>query len=150
MDPFSQQSHGIQPNPWERPQYSSSHCSHCSPVTRGWQVQVPDTGSQSPTVPLGLHWQAVIYIRVKRLTILWTINEPHFPYKTGLDVMQSHPPRRTRFGQYQASSAALRWPGDGDCYIMHRMQSGDWPYSKVGRDSSKALSLRMHSKFYIL
>ena len=26
---------------------------------------------------------------------------------------------------------------------MHRMQSGDWPYSKVGRDSSKALSLRM-------
>ena len=27
--------------------------------------------------------------------------------KTGLDVMQSHPLRRTRFGQYQASSAAL-------------------------------------------
>ena len=25
---------------------------------------------------------------------------------------------------------------------MHRMQSGGWPYSKVGRDSSKALSLR--------
>ena len=33
-------------------------------------------------------------------------------------------------------------PGDGDCYIMHRMQSGGWPYSKVGWDSSKALSLR--------
>ena len=61
----------------------------------------------------------------------WTINEPHLPYKTGLDVMQSHPLRRTRFGQYQASSAALGWPGDGDCYnIMRRMQSGDWPYSK--------------------
>ena len=25
---------------------------------------------------------------------------------------------------------------------MHRMQSGGWPYSKVGRDSSKAPSLR--------
>ena len=24
---------------------------------------------------------------------------------------------------------------------MHRMQSGGWPYSKVGRDSSKAPSL---------
>ena len=72
----------------------------------------------------------------------WTINEPHLPYKTGLDVMQSHPLRRMRFGQYQASSAALGWPGDGDCYLMHRMQSGGWPYSKVGRDSSKAPSLR--------
>ena len=34
----------------------------------------------------------------------WAINEPHLPYKTGLDVMQSYPLRRTRFGQYQASS----------------------------------------------
>ena len=25
---------------------------------------------------------------------------------------------------------------------MHRMKSGGWPYSKVGRDSSKAPSLR--------
>ena len=25
---------------------------------------------------------------------------------------------------------------------MHRMQSGGWPYSKIGRDSSKAPSLR--------
>ena len=41
----------------------------------------------------------------------WTINEPHLPYKTGLDVMQSHPLHRTLFGQYQASSAALGWPG---------------------------------------
>ena len=61
----------------------------------------------------------------------WTINEPHLPYKTGLDVMQSHPLCRTRFSQYQASSAVLGWPGDGDCYnIMRRMQSGSWPYSK--------------------
>ena len=41
------------------------------------------------------------------------------------------------------TSAVLGCPGDGDCYIMHKMQSGGWPYSKVGRDSSKALSLRV-------
>ena len=34
-------------------------------------------------------------------------------------------------------------PGDGDCHIMHRMQSGGWPYSEVGRDSSKTPSLRV-------
>ena len=33
-----------------------------------------------------------------------------------------------------------RW-GLHASYIMHRMQSGGWPYSKVGRDSSKAPSL---------
>ena len=48
--------------------------------------------------------------------IPWTMNEPHLPYKTGLDVMQSHPLHRTCFGQYQASSAVLEWLGDGDCY----------------------------------
>ena len=39
----------------------------------------------------------------------------------------------------------LRW-GDREmetAYIMHRMQSGGWPYSEVGRDSSKAPSLRV-------
>ena len=53
---------------------------------------------------------------------IWTINEPHLPYRTGLDVMQSYPLCRTHFGQYQASSAMLGWPGDGDCYIMHGRQ----------------------------
>ena len=71
-----------------------------------------------------------------------TINDPHLPYKTGLDITQSYPLHRTRFGQYQASSAVLGWPGDRNCYIMHRMQSGGWSYSKVSRDSSKAPSLR--------
>ena len=42
--------------------------------------------------------------------------------------MQSNPLRRTRFGQYQASSSAVGWPRDGDCYLMHKMQSGGWPY----------------------
>ena len=52
-----------------------------------------------------------------------TIIESHLPYKTGLDVTQSHPLRRMRFGQYQASSAALGWLGDGDCHIMHSIFS---------------------------
>ena len=30
----------------------------------------------------------------------WIINEPHLPHKTALHVMQSHPLRKTRFGQY--------------------------------------------------
>ena len=44
------------------------------------------------------------------------INEPHLPYKRGLDVMQSHPLRRTRFGQYQALSATL---GQSQVEIEH-------------------------------
>ena len=35
-----------------------------------------------------------------------------------LDVMQGPPLRRTCLGQYQASSAALGWSGDGDCYLV--------------------------------
>ena len=42
--------------------------------------------------------------------------------------MQSHLLHRTRFGQYQTLSAVLGLPGDGDCYLMHKMQSGGWPY----------------------
>ena len=42
-----------------------------------------------------------------RLRHINTIKEPHLPYKTGLDVTQSHPLHRTHFGQYQASPAAL-------------------------------------------
>ena len=49
----------------------------------------------------------------------WTTS----PLKTGLDVMHCHPLCRTHFNQYQAWSVALGWPGDGDCYLMHRMQS---------------------------
>ena len=43
--------------------------------------------------------------------------------------MLCHPLCRTHFSQYQASSAV---PGvrDGDCYFMHRMWSGGWPYPK--------------------
>ena len=38
--------------------------------------------------------------------------------KLALDHIQSHPLHRTHFGQYQASSAALEWLGDGNCYHM--------------------------------
>ena len=43
--------------------------------------------------------------------------------KPGLDVMQSHPWCRTRFAQYHATSAMLGWPGDGNCYLLHKLQS---------------------------
>ena len=51
--------------------------------------------------------------------------------------------RRMCFSQYQASSAALGGPEDGDCYLMHKL-----PYPKGrkklfgGIISSEALSLR--------
>ena len=45
-----------------------------------------------------------------------------------LDGLQCHPLYRTDFGQYQASSAALGWPGFWDCYPMHRIHSNGWPY----------------------
>ena len=61
--------------------------------------------------------------------------------KICLDVLQSHPLCSTHFGQYHASSSVLGWPGNGDCYLMHRMQSDGWPYSKGGRDSLKVPSL---------
>ena len=85
------------------------------------------------------HFDIVSLNKIFRPGFAWTSNEPHLPYKTGLDVI---PLRRMRFGQCQASLAALGWPGDGDCHIMHRMQSGGWTYSNIGRDSSKAPSLR--------
>ena len=43
----------------------------------------------------------------------WTIKKPYLPKNRPIDVMQSHPLHRTCFGQYQASSAVLRWLGDG-------------------------------------
>ena len=48
--------------------------------------------------------------------------------KAGLDVMQNHLLCRTYFGPSQAPSAVLWRPRDGDCYLMHRMQSGGLPY----------------------
>ena len=69
-----------------------------------------------------------------------TINEPHLPKnEIGLYVMQSHPLRRTA----NTKAHQLCW-GDWEmgtaisCYLMHRMQSGGWPYSRC---SSKSFSL---------
>ena len=77
-------------------------------------------------------------------TCVCTINKPHFPKKNRPRFHESYPLRRMHFGQYYiyASSAALGWPGDGDCYLMHKMQSGGWPYPKGQyRSSLKAPSL---------
>ena len=49
----------------------------------------------------------------------WTINELN---KMG---RPSHWPHRMYFGKYQASSGAMGGLEDGDCYLMHKMQSGD-------------------------
>ena len=51
---------------------------------------------------------------------MWASIEHHIK-KIGLDVMQSHTLCRTRVGLDQASSAALEWPTDGDCYLMHKL-----------------------------
>ena len=72
----------------------------------------------------------------------------------------SHPLRRTRFGQYQASLAALGWPRDWDYYLVHKMQSDGWVYSKgctsqhllatrrlPGPTRSLALRLRQYQSF---
>ena len=59
----------------------------------------------------------------------WTINIS--PEKVDLDVMQSHPLRRTHFGQDQALSVALGWLKDRDCCLMRKMQSGGWMWLKV-------------------
>ena len=67
---------------------------------------------------------------------VWTINEPNLPYETGLDVTQSHPLCRTRFGQCQASSAALGWPGTAISCTECSQVAG-----LIGRNFSKAPSL---------
>ena len=48
----------------------------------------------------------------------WTINESHLPHKTGLDVMQNHPLRRTLFSQYLISCAGVVYVG---LYIAQAM-----------------------------
>ena len=55
------------------------------------------------------------YINVH--TCVWTINEPHLPKTVNVHVILCG----TCFRQYQASSAALGWPGDGDCYLCNTM-----------------------------
>ena len=68
----------------------------------------------------------------------WTISEPL--KAIGLYVTQSHSLCCTCFGQCQALSAALEWQGDGDGYLMHRMQSAGLVYT-TGRSSPNLVSL---------
>ena len=53
-------------------------------------------------------------------------NKPHFPSKRQAQMLckVTHALHKMHFGNYQASSAALRWWGDRDSYLMHKMQSG--------------------------
>ena len=44
------------------------------------------------------------------------------------------------FDQYQASSAALEWPGDGDCYLIHKMQSLSFCWGGWGLYSLRKLT----------
>ena len=54
-----------------------------------------------------------------------------------------HPLCRTCFGQYQALSSVLGWPGDGDAISCVKMKWGGWPYScgAAGSNSSNVVSL---------
>ena len=75
---------------------------------------------------------------------VWTINKLHLPYKTGLDVMQSHPLHRMCFSQYQASSAALGWQGGEDCMVeTHRLVPCVWSiaYACIATAAAPANSL---------
>ena len=56
---------------------------------------------------------------VDKLSVASITNKTFQLNKIGPDDMQSHP---LHFGQYQALPAMLRFLGDGDCYLMHRMQ----------------------------
>ena len=57
-----------------------------------------------------------------------------------LDVMQNHPLHRMHFDQYQAPSAALEWLGDGECYLMHKMQSLSFCWGGWGLYSLRKLT----------
>ena len=67
-------------------------------------------------------------LKMKRLIIKTFANCMHKQRTTSswsLSVMPSHPLCRTCFDH---SSAVLEWLGNGDCYLMHKMQSGGWLY----------------------
>ena len=71
-------------------------------------------------------------------------NKPHLPYKTGLGRCYAKSPTvQDVFRPIPGLISCAGVAGDGGRHIMHRMQSGGWPYSKVGRGSSKAPFLRV-------
>ena len=62
------------------------------------------------------------------LSVCLHVNEQKNCISLKIEVMQSCPPHRTCFGQYNVTSAALGWLGDLDCYLTYKMQSGGWAY----------------------
>ena len=74
----------------------------------------------------------------------WTIS----PWKkAGLDVMQSHQLYKMHFSQ--ASSALLGWPGDRNCYLMHRMQPSGLPYLKGRSKAPLFIQLSFIQLFFV-
>ena len=57
--------------------------------------------------PIGITLTSCDIFKSEEINNLWTIDEPHLLYKTGLDIMLSHPLHRMLFGQHLASSAVL-------------------------------------------
>ena len=56
----------------------------------------------------------------------------HLSLKTMI-VMQTHTLDRTCFSHDQLTASSAIYTGvtgDGECYLMHRMQSGDWSRPK--------------------
>ena len=61
-----------------------------------------------------------------------TIKEPQLPKTQTWPrcYLTSHPVRRTRFGQYQASSAALGWLGKCGRYMTCTCNTDGWPHDE--------------------
>ena len=82
-------------------------------------IMTYDISWQSKAGVLTAYWVTLL-LRLPRCISLWNAALISPWQKANLDVTQSHPLRRTHLGQYQAPSPVLRWPGDGDWYLMHK------------------------------
>ena len=76
----------------------------------------------------------------------------HISLKTMI-VMQTHTLYRTCFSHDQLVASSVT-QGDEDCYLVHRMQSGDWPYSKRSVQGKRKLippdlTTVIRSQFYV-
>ena len=72
------------------------------------------------------------------------------PWKKGRPRCYTKSPTvQDMFSQYQASSATLGWPGDGDCYLMYKMQSCGWPnIHMTSRSFLNVLQLSLGNRCY--
>ena len=96
---------------------------------------------------------AIVYqsrpLNVMKFDALRWLLRPFLGLKTSFWILTFSPGMVTEL----SDSQIYMTPGDEDWYLMHRMKSYDWPYSKVGRDSSKVVSLRvavLHAAVFLL